>query len=274
MAETLKQVQKRLLESFEDKYDEKYSTKGLSKTGSKGFWKRYEKENRVLATQGKHKGKYINRKTGKLWDRTKERAEMRSDINSIKELSKPFSDLNIAQRKLKGHIKHQDSPVAQVRRLKSGKTDVGGSAFDFEQGIIQTELEQNVQQALNQLRIKPFKRLNQEENLSDDREVVGDPSGTSKDPWAVENLPNQLVAYQSGDNIVRKGQRGFEFQRDAITQDSTEVVKEVKDRKPNDKKKKLQIDPAKKKRFEQVFGKNRSDRFRRNMLMSQAFMDM
>tara|TARA_R100000808_G_C2087829_1_gene109336 strand:+ start:90 stop:764 length:675 start_codon:yes stop_codon:yes gene_type:complete len=42
----------------------------------------------------------------------------------------------------------------------------------------------------------------------------------------------------------------------------------------NFNKKRLTVNQARNKRFEQLFGKNRSARFKRRMLMSQAFMDM
>ena len=121
----------RMLNDFDGKYP------GIrQKAGNEMFgWKLIRNANKVLTTKGKYKGKYVDRRTGNLWNEESLKNQFSKDWRTTRRATAPLGSINRSKLNLLGHdLIHKAGPLAAIRRILSDRTLEGGNVYDWQQG--------------------------------------------------------------------------------------------------------------------------------------------
>ena len=117
----------RMLNDFDGKYP------GIrQKAGNEMFgWKLIRNANKVLTTKGKYKGKYVDRRTGNLWNDKSLKNQFSKDWRTTSKATAPLGSINRSKLNLRGHdLIHKAGPLAAIRRILSDRTLEGGNVYD------------------------------------------------------------------------------------------------------------------------------------------------
>ena len=130
-----KRVMDKDIERMLKDFDTRYPGIREKALGSSSAWKLIRDSNRVLTTKGKYKGKYVDRRTGNLWNEESLKNQFSKDWRTTRRATAPLGSINRSKLNLLGHdLIHKAGPLAAIRRILSDRTLEGGNVYDWQQG--------------------------------------------------------------------------------------------------------------------------------------------